>query len=482
MESSRTELVSSFGEQHFGHAQLGDQRRTARLVRTADLMVRHPGGRLPEKMRSPKDLEGLYHLMKCPQVTHEAVLRPHIQRTRALAAARGGPVLILHDTTELDFTKHDSLEDSLGEIGNGSRKGYLCHNSLAVDPATRDVLGLAGQILHRRAQVPKGETQAQRRERTNRESRLWLEGVRSLPADRNLIDVCDRGADTFEFLEHQTHSGRRFVVRAAYDRALEVTDAEGQLQRVAMHAYARSLAPLTSQTIEVPPRRVEKKPRKSGRKKVVQRKARTATLSIAAAPVLVCAPKSKNGKHGDEPLPLWIVRVWEADPPEGEEALEWFLWTNHPAGSPAAALDVVHWYECRWIIEEYHKAKKTGCGIENPQFTHADRLQPMIALLSVVALTLLNLREISRRDDAKIRPATDVVSEDYVALLSAWRHGKPRPEWTIHDFFYALARLGGHLGRKSDHHPGWLVLWRGWTKLQLMLDGAHALKQTQRCA
>jgi hypothetical protein len=293
--------------------------------------------------------------------------------------------------------------------------------------------------------VPKGETQAQRRRRTDRESRLWLEGVRSLPADGNLIDVCDRGADTFEFLEHETHSGRRFVVRAAYDRALEVIDAEGQLQRVSMHAYARSLAPLTSQTIAVPARRVEKKPKKSGRKQVVQRKARQAKLLIAAAPVRVCAPKSKNGEHGDEPLPLWIVRVWEVDPPQGEEPLEWFLWTNHPGDTAAAAQEVVGWYECRWIIEEYHKAQKTGCGIENPQFTHADRLQPMIALLSVVALTLLNLREISRREDARTRPATDVVSEEYVALLSAWRHGKPRSDWTIHDFFYALARLGGHL-------------------------------------
>ena len=32
------------------------------------------------------------------------------------------------------------------------------------------------------------------------------------------------------------------------------------------------------------------------------------------------------------------------------------------------------------------------------------------------------------------------------------------------------ARLGGHQNRKCDGHPGWLVLWRGWMKLQAMLD------------
>jgi len=48
---------------------------------------------------------------------------------------------------------------------------------------------------------------------------------------------------------------------------------------------------------------------------------------------------------------------------------------------------------------------------------------------------------------------------------------------TVHDFFYALARLGGHQNRKRDHRPGWLVLWRGWTKLQAMLDGYDAANQ-----
>lgn len=105
----------------------------------------------------------------------------------------------------------------------------------------------------------------------------------------------------------------------------------------------------------------------------------------------------------------------------------------------------------------------------------------MIALLSVVAMSLLNLREQSRREDSKTRPATDVVSSDYVVQLSAWRCGQTRPDWTIHDFFM-LARLGGHLNRKHDHHPGWIVLWRGWSQLELMVEGLAAMKRARRCA
>jgi hypothetical protein len=155
--------------------------------------------------------------------------------------------------------------------------------------------------------------------------------------------------------------------------------------------------------------------------------------------------------------------------------LEWVLLTNVSVTTLAEAWERVSWYECRWVIEEYHKAQKTGCAIEELQFTSAQALEPMIALLSVVAVTLLNLREASRRPDAQERPATDVVAPRYVAVLSSWRHRQVRRDWSVHDFFYALARLGGHQNRKGDRRPGWLVLWRGWMALQHMVDGAEAV-------
>jgi len=41
-------------------------------------------------------------------------------------------------------------------------------------------------------------------------------------------------------------------------------------------------------------------------------------------------------------------------------------------------------------------------------------------------------------------------------------------ELTLGEFFLAIARLGGFLGRKSDGLPGWQTLWRGWLRLQDM--------------
>lgn len=478
----KSESNESFGQMHFGNAVLGDKRRTNCLVRCADALSRHPGGTLPDKINSPADLKAFYRLCDCPDVTHKAVLAPHRERTLQTIQRMRRPILILHDATELDYTTHFSLADDLGQIGNGKYRGYICQNSLAVDPKTREVIGLANQVLHHRVRVPKGETAAQRRDRQTRESRLWLHGTIGLPSRRQLVDVCDQGADTFEFLQHECYSGRRFVIRSAYNRGILIGHKDQKGRSSYVRTHAKQLSALGERTVKVTSAMITKSPKKKGKKKTIRRKAREATVRISAAPIQIKPPGGvKTGDYEKVPMPVWVIRVWEVNPPRGQERLEWFLLTNEPVESFEDACRVVAWYECRWIIEEYHKAMKTGCGIENPQFTTEGRLQPAIALISVVALTLLSLRDASRRPDAKRRLATDLISIDYVEVLSLWRYKQVKSDWTIHDFFFALARLGGHQNRKNDKEPGWLVLWRGWTKLQLMLDGARTVKLLNKC-
>ncbi len=466
----------SFGEMNFGHAELGDARRTKRLVALVDQMCQRPGGTLPQKFRSPADLQAFYRLMRADDVTHEAILGAHRQSVLQEIAGWDTAVLVIHDSTELDFTTHKSL-GRLGQIGGGSRRGYIAHHSLAVDPQTRGVIGLCNQVLHRRAQVSKTETNAQRRKRKSRESLLWLKGTEPLPGSWQLIDVCDRGADTFEFLEHEVKSGRRFVIRSSYDRCIFVGHGTPETAEVGkLHTSVRSLPPAGTWTLEVTSKVEVKSPKRQGRKKTVRRQARVANMAAAFAPVQLCPSTKKTGNYGSDPLRLWVIRVWEVDPPPGQERLEWVLLTNEPVRSFADAYRVVGWYECRWIIEEYHKGVKTGCRIESPQFTSEDRLQPAIALLAVVTLTLLQLRDASRRPDAKTRLAATVISPLYVEVLSVWRHKKAKLDWTVHDFYYALARLGGHQNRKHDHPPGWQVIWEGWKELLPMVTGYDVAK------
>jgi hypothetical protein len=203
---------------------------------------------------------------------------------------------------------------------------------------------------------------------------------------------------------------------------------------------------------------------------------REARLCLSAAPVRLVAPHVKRGEHGNAPLCVWIVRVWEPEPPADCEPVEWLLLTNHPVHTSADVKRVKAWYEWRWVVEEYHKGLKTGCGIQKLQLRNEARLQPAIAILSVVALTLLQLRDAARRPDAHTRRADELVDPEAILLLSVWRCGKPQPGWSIHEYHLALACLGGYRPRK-DCPPGWQILWRGQTKLNSMLEGARVMRQ-----
>lgn len=462
----------SFGERNFGRAVLGDKRRTKRLVKLVDRMRSRPGGSLPQKLRNPADLQAFYRLMACDHVTHEAILASHRAATIERIEQIDGPVLLLHDATELDYTKRESL-DGLGQIGCGTRRGYIVQNSLAVHAEGGEPIGLVNQILHHRATVAKTETRQQRRARSSRESLLWSKGVAPLPASNQLIDVCDRGADNFEFLQEEVGSGRRFVIRSCFNRCVFVGASSDACR---LHTHLKSLAAIGSWELQVTSKKELRRGRGKQKKRRIHRCERWATMAVSFAAVRIRPSKCK-GAHRLEPLAMWAIRVWEVDPPPGQERLDWILLTNEPVESFEDAYRVVGWYEKRWIIEEFHKAMKTGCKIEGLQFTSEDRLKPTIAVLSVVALTLLQLRGASRRADATTRKATEVMGESYVKVLSQWRHNKIRLDWTVHEFYMALARLGGHLNRKNDHPPGWQVLWEGWKELLPMVigfDAAHA--------
>jgi len=291
----------TFGKEQFGSAALGNQARTRRLVALANRLVAHPAGTLPEKLSRPADLRALYRLVNQPAVTHAAVLEGPCQLTHARMCQATDTVLILHDSTELNYTGLTSWHADLGQLGSGKNRGYLCHNSLAVVADTRAVLGLAHPILYCRPHVPKDESREHKRRRLNRESRLWTQAsdaVGSAPDGRCWVEIADRGADVFEYLEHLHLRQRHDVVRAQHDRRIRV-EQDGVVQRLALFAYARGLHAWEEQELEVPAR-----PAAAGRP---AQPARTARVRLAAAALQVLAPKQKRGDHGDAPLPVWVV-------------------------------------------------------------------------------------------------------------------------------------------------------------------------------
>src|SRR5947207_1400985 len=97
----------------------------------------------------------------------------------------------------------------------------------------------------------------------------------------------------------------------------------------------------------------------------------------------------------------------------------------------------------------------------------------MIGLLSVVAWLLICLRWASRDEPTASEPSREHVPWEWVKWLSRWRCGVEQIDWTVREFFLALARLGGHQNRKGDGLPGWQTLWKGWTKLRTVVEFTH---------
>src|SRR4051812_40702608 len=188
-----------WAETQFGAADLGDARRTDRLVSTMAANARAPDESLPRQLGSAAGAKAAYRLFDCGAVTPEAVMDPHLAQVRA-AAAQHPVVLMVHDDTTLDFSSHRRLRGA-GRVGDDRGTGFLAHSCLAMLP-TGEILGLAHQTIW--ARRPKGVA------RPSRESAGWADTVTTIgrpPVGTRFVSVADRGADVFEHLESVRDTG-----------------------------------------------------------------------------------------------------------------------------------------------------------------------------------------------------------------------------------------------------------------------------------
>lgn len=446
----------------FATAQLGDRRRSARLVTLAAQVAGDPSSGLPKQTGGHwGDLKAAYRLLDRPEATFDAIASPHWRHT--VAQAGPGRSLILDDTTEIDFGATRQAA-GLGPVGSGVGRGFLLHSGLMVDPGDEWVVGLAGQVLFHRRPAPAGETRARRRKR-DRESAVWgrlIERIGPPPDGSQWIHVMDRGADDFEIQCRAQRLGADWVarVKARHRRVRDEAGAEVALGRAVAQAPAAGgyVLPLRARPGQP---------------------ARRARLEVSSAAVEVLVPRQPADSLkglGPAPIAQWAVWAREVDAPAGvKEPIDWLLLTSLPVRSLEEAMEVIGYYEKRWMIEEWHKALKTGCQVEGRQLETSGRLEALTGLLSVVAVRLLQLKEVARRQPS--RAASELIPRRYVELVCrARRRGQPE-RWTVRDFFRGVAGLGGFLGRKGDGDPGWITIWRGWQVLHWMLRGAQLVTQ-----
>jgi hypothetical protein len=447
----------------FAPLDLGDPRRTRRLEKVVEKLASRPSASLPNALGTEPELEGAYRLANNAAVEPQALFDAYAATT-AQRASQAGKVIVIHDTTKCGFAHADGKE--VGFLSTG-KPGFYLHTSLVVDgTAWRRPLGVAYVETLVRKQVSKRGRKnkasgAETARWKNRESLRWERSVaasgRLLGYGELVVHVMDREGDSYGFFAPMVVQNQVFVARVNHDRV--VGDPEDLAEPwVPIKTRTRALEGMFDREVPLSRRKGSSAPRDSASHP--PRKARLAHLTFSATTVVLRRPR-----YLSDPIPatltLNVVCVSEPNPPQGEPAVEWLLYTPLPVETAQQVAEVVDIYRARWTTEEFYKALKTGCAYESREFETLHALLVILALSLPIACELLWLRSRARtQPDA---PATEVLTPRQLEIVREMGTRRLPPEPTARDALWAVAGLGGH--QKRNGEPGWLVLYRGMQKL-----------------
>jgi hypothetical protein len=432
----------------FADAELGDVRRTKRLVELAHVLAQHPTAALPEACSDGAMLKAAYRFFSNDDIAPQDVLSSHIESTYS-RLDKVPLVLAVQDTTEVDWTGHPATT-GLGPLGHTACQGLHVHSTLAFTPE-RVPLGLLAQ--HVWARDPDDVGKRKRRKQlpiSQKESQKWLTSLeavfnaRDWCAPTRFVSVGDREADVFDLLAAERPAGVELLVRAAWDRCVEVPEryvwATVAAQPVVEHL-----------SLQVPRRGTQP--------------GREATLALRFCPLTLCPPRHRKAE-GLPSVALWAVQVREIDPPMDVKPIEWLLLTTVEVRTAADAIERVTWYVCRWGIEVWHRILKSGCRIEARQLATGERLQRCLTLYSVIAWRVFYAIMLARAvPEMPCNVLLDI--EEWQALYCAIHHCPTPPEEppSLDQAVRWIAQLGGFVGRRRRDQPGAETLWRGFQHL-----------------
>jgi hypothetical protein len=436
--------------QVFQRADLGDPRLVRRAVGLAEALARTPDRSLPKVWSTPAELEAGYRFLRSPRTDFNVLMEPIQQATRERAIEERC-VLVLHDTTDISCPSAEA--DEVGYLQTG-KPGFYVHHALCVSAAdTTRPLGVLWSQLWGRAQRTQGRRSnlpgSELAKLDERESDRWLEGVAEaqLWAEgcEQVIHVMDREADNYRLFEHIQQLKAGFVVRLRHDRRVE----DGQLSEALYQAPVK-----LRRVVSLGARRTKSMPSYTHK----GRSAREAELIVRCATVEIQPP---NYMRDSDPVPLNVVQVLEENPPTGQAPVAWVLATSLPIKTRAQIERVLDIYRARWLIEEFHKALKTGCMFEKRQLESFASITSLLAICYPIACELLHLRSLARE---KGMPASAVLRQSLLHCLRAHPKARPLPDNpTAEQALAVIAGLGGHI--KYNGPPGWETLAAGYMEL-----------------
>lgn len=490
--------------QELGAIELGDLRSNRRAVKALAQMLNSPGKSIPQCTHSVAEAKAFYRLLDTDSLTDTLLFDVHRQSVlRRVLTSHCRVLLAIQDTTSCNFDSHHSLE-GLGSISSNQVKedcaGLHVHSTLLTAADEDHVFGLLGAKLYaREAGLRKKETPGTRnRQRIEtKESFRWIESIHlahaaqqalqaqwpEIPTDIApsspevddgsfegegtaplVVSVGDREADIYELLieaQHHREQGLALLVRSRHNRTLV-----GEEALLWQHLHASS--PVGTILLKLP--------RSQGKA------ARSATLSVRISTVEIAVPQHKaKYLKMKTPVHASIVELHEEGVVGG---ICWRLLTTLKVATLAQALRLARWYAKRWQIEEFHRTLKTGCRVEARQMRTLERLKPMMALDMIVACMLMGMNAAARQQPEK--SASEWLDAEEISALEAYENKGQRRTGIAEPLCIGaavklIARLGGHLGRKGDGHPGIQVLWQGLHKLEVITEAWRRFCSNNSC-
>jgi hypothetical protein len=414
---------------------------------------------------SRAEMVGATRFFRNPKVSAAEIMATAAARTAEAAAGRS--VLLIADTSEINFEAKAGRKRGLGRVGNGTDVGLFVHPAVVVDAeGSPMVLGLAGASIWARTKTKAVDYQSQPIE--TKESYRWIEaalGARAALAGAPVVTVVhDRESDIYEVFARvpQLDAARpltHLVVRSHYDRALA-----GPGGRLNARVAGWPVLGTTRFEMDARP----------------GRPARPVTLELRAGSVALRRPKLNTNPADPSEVTLTVVDAQEIDAPPGQDPVHWRLLTTHPAVDIDQALAVVEIYRRRWIVEQlFRTLKSQGLGIEDSFIADGQALENLAAAALVAATQVMQCVQ-ARGEAGQLLPATRVFAPQDIGVLEVvgrslegrtQKQKNPHPPHTLAWAVWVVARLGGWKGYQTERPPGPITMVKGLRRYRDIAQG-----------
>ncbi|MFO1040229.1 MAG: IS4 family transposase [Planctomycetaceae bacterium] len=440
---------------------LGDERLNQRSLKVIEALAADPTASINAATNGWADTQAAYRLFNNRKVSPEQILKPHREAT-ARRIGEHAVVLLVQDTTELDYTSHPA-KDALC-LNKVSRLGFYQHIDLALTPDHLPLGLVAVETFDREPDTLGKQPRADLRPIEDKESFRWLKGYReacvlaSQCPQTQIVMVADSEADIYDIFQaaqDQSHPRADYLIRAHENRNTPEVNREMSARtyhKVRDRVAQSSVRMQYTVDLSVTPKR----------------EARQATLVVRAISVAVRPPSARTGLSV---ITHQVISVEEVDGPTDDTRISWLLMTTLPVEKDEDVRKAIDYYTVRWGAEIYFRTLKTGCQVEKIQLEARSRLLNCLAFYNIIAWRILYLTYLNRTAP---EISCKVIFADH-EWKPVWRivHKKPLPKQppSLGDFMALIAHLGGYNNRPSEKPTGPLPIWIG---IRRMLDYSAA--------